>query len=227
LNDDEGSVGPARVKLGWGVVLGEALVIAVVGIGLALVANTLSPRGLVLGRDYFPGQGEEASERAGLLLGGASERDDGLVLDEGERAVVGELEGRLAARGYGLVDGAEAEALFQDARHEQELVMFVDARNARRYASGHVPGAYHLDPFYPEAGLGEVLPVALMAEMVIIYCTGGDCEDSEFGAVLLEEAGVPAERLYVYGGGWDEWRERGLPVETGQRRSGVMGNETR
>ena len=35
-------------------ILLEALVVLVVGIALALVANQISPRGLVLTRNYFP-----------------------------------------------------------------------------------------------------------------------------------------------------------------------------
>ncbi|MCL4176282.1 MAG: hypothetical protein KJ072_00835, partial [Verrucomicrobia bacterium] len=110
----------------------------------------------------------------------------------------------------------------RDPRHETEQVVFIDARSRQLYEEGHVPGAFHLDHFYPEATLAEVLPVVLSAETIVVYCNGGDCEDSEFTAVFLREAGVPDDRMRVYGGGMEEWRQQGLPVELGHRRSGKM-----
>ena len=56
----------------------------------------------------------------------------------------------------------------------------------------------------------------------MVYCTGGDCEDSEFSAVMLRDAGIPAERLQVYAGGFTEWTALGRPVETGPRNSGAI-----
>ena len=67
-----------------------------------------------------------------------------------------------------------------------------------------------------------VLPVCLAAQKVVVYCTGGACEDSEFAALMLRDAGVPRENVYVYVGGITEWIANGLPVETGARGSGQM-----
>ena len=56
----------------------------------------------------------------------------------------------------------------------------------------------------------------------MVYCTGGNCEDSEFATLTLKEAGVPQERLSIYVGGMTEWVAEGSPVEVGERKSGKM-----
>ena len=102
------------------------------------------------------------------------------------------------------------------------LFVFIDARDDRHYEEGHVPGAYQFDRYYPEKHLPAVLPACLTAMKVVVYCTGGSCEDSEFAALALKEAGVPQDRLLVYAGGMTEWGANGWPVEAGERQSGNL-----
>jgi rhodanese-related sulfurtransferase len=190
-------------------ILYEALVVALVGFCAALTANHFSPKGLKLTRNYFP------TINPALEAAGAPEQGGG-------EAGGSKLAARLEAQNLGMVELAEAEVLFRDPRREAEQVIFVDARNRAHYEEGHLPGAYLLDHFYPEATLDEVLPAVLGAETVVVYCNGGDCEDSEFTAIFLRDAGVPNDRLRIYGGGITEWRDHGLPVEGGYRGSGSM-----
>ena len=67
-----------------------------------------------------------------------------------------------------------------------------------------------------------VLPACLNAQKVVVYCNGGSCDDSEFAAIMLRDAGVPRENVFVYAGGFNEWKSNGQPVETGARRSGQL-----
>jgi rhodanese-related sulfurtransferase len=67
-----------------------------------------------------------------------------------------------------------------------------------------------------------VLPVCQTADQIVVYCNGGGCEDSEFAAVILGNAGIPMTRLSVYGGGLWEWATNGLPIEIGERNSGNL-----
>ena len=85
------------------------------------------------------------------------------------------------------------------------------------------PGRTSLIAYYPEKHLLTVLPACLNATKVVVYCGGGECEDSEFAALALKEAGVPQERLFVYAGGMTEWATNGVPVELGERKSGNLG----
>lgn len=201
-------------------VLVETLVVAGIGLAFALVANLASPRGLSLTRNYFPEAGKNAARMASSV-------DSNVIVTAipANRAGESTLESvavRLEAKGLQLIDIKGAQQLFRDPQYEQELTVFVDARDDRHYLEGHIPGAYQFDRYYPEKHLPQVLPACLNAMTVMVYCTGGDCEDSEFAAVALRDAGVAPNRLLVYAGGMTEWVRNGLPVELGGRNSGNL-----
>jgi len=178
----------------------EAIILAIAGLLLALAANALSPRGLRLARDYFPG-GPSAPINA-------THSTDSLVL-------------RLQQHGLKLALSNEVAQLFRGPGYEQGLIVFVDARNDSAYQSGHVPGAWQLDRYRPENYLPTVFPACSVAQKIIVYCTGGSCEDSEFAAMMLRDAGIPNENIVVYGGGITEWTNA-LPFEVGARGSGQI-----
>lgn len=129
---------------------------------------------------------------------------------------------RLKEEGLKVADRDEVVRWYHDPRYQEGLFVFVDARNDEHYRSGHIPGAYLFDRYRAGEYLAAVLPVCLTAEKVVVYCTGGDCEDSEFAAITLRDAGVSPQNLYVYSGGMADWTAAGLPVESGKRNSGVL-----
>lgn len=198
------------------VVLFEAVLVAAVGLVFALAANALSPRGLRLSRNYFPGGGElsAAVPTATNAVGGQVGASTADPLAATLR--------RLEQHGLQIITGQDVAELFQDLRYEQGLVVFVDARDDQHYQAGHIPGAWQFDHYRAERYLPAVLPVCLNAQKVVVYCTGGACEDSEFAAIMLRDAGIPRENLFVYAGGITEWTAQGRPVETGARRSGEL-----
>ena len=183
-------------------VLFEAIVLAVVGLLVALAANALSPRGLKLSRDYFP------PARVVQTNAVVAPTNDPLLA-------------RLQQLGLKLASKDEVVQLFRDPGYEQGSIVFVDARNDHAYQSGHVPGAWQLDRYRAENYLPTVLPLCLSAQKVVVYCTGGSCEDSEFTAVMLREAGIPNDNIVVYGGGISEWTNA-MPFEVGTRGSGQI-----
>ena len=200
-------------------VLLEVLIVAAIGLTFSLLANLASPRGLSLTRNYFPNSGTapgaiDRSTNSDANV--AAPATNGAVPSAQEIAVA-----RLKEKGLQAVDGREAMQLFRDPQYELESIVFIDARDDRHYAEGHIPGAYQFDRYYPEKHLA-VLPVCLNATKIVVYCTGGDCEDSEFAALTLKDAGAPLERIVVYAGGITEWAAKGLPVEIGERKSGTM-----
>ena len=200
-------------------VLFEALVVSTVGLVFALVANFASPRGLSLTRNYFPGP-----NTSGVGPGANSNLTvTAQKTDPAGDATWETVSARLRGKGLQPIDGKEAIELFRDPQYELEMTVFVDARDDQHYQEGHVPGAYQFDPYYPEKHLLAVLPACLNATKVVVYCAGGECEDSEFAALALKEAGVPQERLFVYAGGMTEWATNGVPVELGERKSGNLG----
>ena len=183
---------------------------ACAGLVFALVANQLSPLGLELARDYFPGAARPLTGSGGT----------GAVATAAQR-----LEARIRLQGLQLLASDEIHRLFEDPRYAQELIVFVDAREKAQYVAGHIPGAILFDQNRAPDYLPAVLPACMRAEQVVVYCLGGECEDSEFAAIQLRDAGIPGERLWVFGGGINEWIAHGWPVEVGERKGGLKGRQ--
>lgn len=199
-------------------VLREAVLVAVFGTAIALAANAVSPRGLTLGRNYFPGALPKPSQTGSVLPGDSS------GISNASPSTAGIVEGRLRTKNLQVVGMAEAEQLYRESRDAPGMVVFLDARDEQHYHAGHIPGAYLFDHYRAEKHLANVLPVCMAAGKIIVYCQGGECEDSEFAAFTLIEAGVPNSKLWVYAGGFGEWVSNGLPVEFGERGSGKLRN---
>jgi rhodanese-related sulfurtransferase len=199
-------------------VLLEAAIVAIVGFGIALAANELSPRGLALSRNYFPGGSNSVSAVP------APVQAVPVSAATNEPSPAEELSERLRDKGLQEALLSQAKILFHDPGAQDGRIIFVDARDEDHYQEGHIPGAYELDPYHPEKRLGAVLNVCQPAEKVVVYCTGGECEDSDTAAILLRDGGVPVGKLFVYGGGFTEWESNHLPVETGARNSGILEN---
>ena len=196
-------------------ILIESLLVAAAGLALALAANFASPRGLSLSRNYFPPTANSPKPMAAAPHPGPSETN-------GVQRALGEAAERLRQRGLQPLHGQETLQLFRDPLFAQALIVFVDARDDSHYEAGHIPGAYQFDRYYPEKYLPTVLPACTIATKIVVYCTGGTCEDSEFAATTLKEAGMPADKVFVYVGGITEWTTNGWPVESGERNSGKV-----
>ncbi len=193
---------------------------AIVGAAIAFAANAVSPRGLVLARNYFP----TAVQVAGPAPAASPAQPGPAETNAVGAAPAPPVAESLDAESLQRADIDQAAALFRDPRYQAELVVFIDARDEAQYREGHVPGAYQFDHYRPEKQLATVLHVCQLAEQIVVYCTGGDCEDSEFAALALIGVGIPKERFFIYVGGMSEWAAQGLPVEIGERNSGNIGN---
>src|SRR5947207_8581976 len=183
-------------------VLLEAALVAVVGLAFALAANALSPRGLRLSRNYFPG--DTVASRPQSATNSGSNVATARPGDPLGAALL-----RLEQRGLQIIRSNEVVELVHDPRFEQGLVLLIDARDDAHYQAGHIPGAWQLDHYRAEQFMPAILPACLSAQKVVVYCNGGACEDSEFTAIMLRDAGVPRENLFVYAGGITEWKTTG------------------
>jgi rhodanese-related sulfurtransferase len=190
----------------------ETLLVAVTGVALAFGANMVSPRGLALTRNYFP-----AGISRPTTVAHNTAPTTALAPSPAELLAM-----RLKEQGLQSVDGRQVAQLFNDARFKQGGIAFVDARDEKHYREGHIPGACEFDPYYPEKYFPTALPVCQKAEQIVVYCNGGDCDDSESAAILLRDVGIANQKLYIYTGGITEWTTNGLPVETGGRNSGYL-----
>ena len=192
-------------------VLLEALLVAAVGAIVAFGANALSPRGLRLTEDYFHGEtlpvSRAKTNRTAAVASSTNAAPDPVVA-------------RLKEKGLQVVNGEQVIELFHDPLYQQGAFVFIDARNDEHYQGGHIPGAYQFDNYHPENYMGTVFPVCQSAQKIVIYCSGGNCEDSQFAALTLRDSQIPNEKLFVFTGGITEWTNRGYAVELGGKNSG-------
>jgi len=100
------------------------------------------------------------------------------------------------------------------ALHKEEDTPFFDARRTRNYDQGHIPLSQPMSVWEQEAldekisNLVNELPLDVT---IVIYCGGGDCNDSHMLADRLVAAGY--KDLRIFKGGFTEWVKKGLPVE--------------
>ncbi|GMV38355.1 MAG: hypothetical protein AMXMBFR64_00710 [Myxococcales bacterium] len=101
--------------------------------------------------------------------------------------------------------------------YAQPGVSIIDARDRSSYEGGHIPGSLHLDlddlERDPNAG-GPVLAQVPRTDVVVVYCSGGDCDISMRLARKLIARGY--DKVLVYEGGWTEWLQ-----EDGTRATGA------
>ena len=86
----------------------------------------------------------------------------------------------------------------------------LDARSKKEYMSGHIPGAssfsiVEFDTLFKERG--ELLK---LGSIVIVYCAGPECEDSNMLAIKLSGKGI--KDIFVFKGGMEEWIGSGYEV---------------
>ncbi len=198
-------------------ILLEAVVVALSGAVIAFAANAISPRGLKISRNYFPislPHDVASTNQLKQVARGTNTPSPAELLAR-----------RVKELGFQLVDTPRMIELFKDPTYELGQIAFIDAREEGRYAEGHIPGAYEFNYYRPEPHLPTILPICQVAQRIVVYCNGGDCDDSILTATFLRDsAQVPAEKIWIYGGGFTVWSTNGVPVELGSRRSGTMRN---
>ncbi len=91
-------------------------------------------------------------------------------------------------------------------------VLFLDVRSKAHYEEGHIHGVLNL----PRQGYQEMLPGLFPKLMlpkvnsIVVYCAGGDCDDSLSIAELLTEMQFPSVKVIL--GGWAQWTQDGHPT---------------
>ena len=90
--------------------------------------------------------------------------------------------------------------------YDREII-FIDARDEEEFAEGHIKGAV-LAPSTPE--LIQLFPD--LSTSMVTYCGGGECDVSmELATLLMNDWDY--ERIFVFKGGWPEWKAAGYPAE--------------
>jgi rhodanese-related sulfurtransferase len=88
--------------------------------------------------------------------------------------------------------------------------LFVDARRSKEYETGHVAGALSISVWESDATerILQLVNEGRRPELpIVVYCSGGECEDSHMLSEKLFGAGFT--NALVYKDGWPDWLERG------------------
>jgi rhodanese-related sulfurtransferase len=120
---------------------------------------------------------------------------DGTGGEESTKKMIGE---------YELIELDEVSSY---ASEEQEFAIIVDARKRATYEEGHIPGAYSLDYYRLDAAMvNAIRPQLEAAAIVVLYCNGGNCEDSlNLAASLVYDYGIDRSKLRVFEAGYEAW----------------------
>ncbi len=93
-------------------------------------------------------------------------------------------------------------------------VLIFDARPAFFYNLGHIPGAISLPKTDCDAQIvkreAEIKAAIAAGKPIVVYCTNLLCPDARTVASHLASFGYSSS---TFGGGWDSWKESGMPTE--------------
>ncbi len=117
---------------------------------------------------------------------------------------------------YQEIDFEGVMAVLKDPNTASGLNVIVDARKDDTFEEGHIPGAILCNPHEIDLYMDTLRPAVSGADKVIVYCGGGDCEDSVAMCRELLEMNVPFEALQLYAGGWKDWTSRRGPADSGK-----------
>ena len=97
--------------------------------------------------------------------------------------------------------------------------LFLDARRTSVYEQGHIPGARPFSVWESDIDdkvrklFDERSDPRDQEKPIVIYCSGGDCEDSHMLAQKLW--GIQFNNIYVYKDGFPDWERRREPIHSG------------
>ncbi len=119
----------------------------------------------------------------------------------------------------GRITGESGESLiipFEDARKLFEAgdAVFLDARPASDYESGHIQGAKNLPWLEFDDYFDRIVAELPENRTIITYCEGETCDLGKQLARALIDMGFPHVR--VLANGWGVWKKQGLPAAKGE-----------
>lgn len=113
----------------------------------------------------------------------------------------------------GEIDSISMEQTFQHQQAGSALIF--DARNTYFYKQGHITGAMSMPWDVVDETIkgreGQLNKAKASKTPIIVYCTNPLCKDARTVARHLSSFGYSS---LVFHGGWDAWREAGLPTES-------------
>ncbi len=85
--------------------------------------------------------------------------------------------------------------------------LIIDARNDIDYGNGHIENAINIDAYLmDQTEYFKQITMLPKDKILIIYCSGGNCDASEKLAKDILSFGF--KNVLVYYGGWEEWKSK-------------------
>ena len=112
----------------------------------------------------------------------------------------------------------ETEITTEQARclYENDLAIFIDARPSNDFERGHIAGSFSVPMGAFENGVPIAVDMLDDQRFIVIYCSGGNCEESHLVAEdLAFERPDLANMIHIYVDGYPAWEDAGMPVEDG------------
>jgi len=106
-----------------------------------------------------------------------------------------------------LIGLAEAEELFVLGS-----ALFIDSRPKQKFSEGRILNAVSIPLEENKKKLKSPLNIPL-EKTIVVYCDGGDCQESLALAKVLHSQGY--KNIRVFTGGWAEWVGTGRPTAKG------------
>jgi rhodanese-related sulfurtransferase len=100
------------------------------------------------------------------------------------------------------------------ALHQSNQVLVIDARPTLFHRFGHIPGALSIPPKSGDSAItkheSQIKSAIADGKTLVVYCSGYLCPDARNVAMQISGFGYPSS---VFSGGWDAWKDAGMPTE--------------
>ncbi|MEW6238132.1 MAG: rhodanese-like domain-containing protein [Candidatus Omnitrophota bacterium] len=104
---------------------------------------------------------------------------------------------------------ADAQTVLQHIQDGSAIL--IDARDANEFEAGHLPGAVNIPASEFRKSFQEFADNLPRDIPLIVYCQGGECDQSH--EVIQQLADLGFEKLLLFPGGWQEWEKEKFPNE--------------
>jgi len=98
---------------------------------------------------------------------------------------------------------------------ERGDAIFLDARTANEFVTGHIAGALSLPTENFDAAFSVARPRLATEQALVLYCDGERCDDS--GRLLLRLRSLGYTNAHVLVNGWTLWQRAKLPTTKGEQ----------
>jgi rhodanese-related sulfurtransferase len=97
---------------------------------------------------------------------------------------------------------------------ESKEAVIVDARSDLAFSEGRIKGALSMPVGEFDARFKDFSKKVPANLAIIVYCSGYGCHDGMTVGKKLMEKGYG--QVFVYEGGFPEWKDAGLPIDSGK-----------